>query len=263
MNDDAALDDIDSLFVELTELPVTPPPWSSVVDRIVVVPAARPARRLGFGWSAVVVGAVVALLVGIAGAVSRPVRETVFEPVANLFPWVDSEPATPEGPGGSGVNDEPAPSAPEADRSPVAQVTDEPVPDSDRAISPTDSRPGDLREEPVDSRVVDSDPTRTSVAPDDATLRDLWLRRLEEQRRREREAERSATTVPPRLAPTTTTPSDGPTDTRSTSSTTSLPASRTTAPPQTDAPSPTDDPPPEDDAGGDAVRTRDVISRRG
>ena len=91
---DPELLELDEQLSVLGQAEVEPPPWSAVVDRIAVAP--QPAgRRLSVGWSAVLAGAAVALAVAIGGAVSEPVRETVFEPVANLLPWVDDGPDEP------------------------------------------------------------------------------------------------------------------------------------------------------------------------
>lgn len=221
MTDDAAVDEIDTMLTELGELPVTPPPWSAVVDRIAVTPTARPVRRFGLGWSAIVVGAVVAALVGIAGAVSQPVRETVFEPVANLLPWVDNDPSPSDGSGdvpviGDGFDNEP-PVRPEGPPAPVTKR--EPQPETQRTVERdalTDAESRNIREEQTDRSVVDSEPTRTSVpverdSGDGATAPTTTL----------------ADSAPAPVAPTTT-------------------GSTTTVPPPTDAL-----------VDGDRVRTRD------
>lgn len=214
MIDDPELASVDELLREIAELPVEAPAWNSVVDRIAVAPA--PTRGgLRVGWSAVIAGLAVALLVAGAGAVSKPVRETVFEPVANLLPWVDD--------------------APEGDSEPVpAPTSDAPASDSDgsEGTGPdTDSHlesDADRTAEPgadgvvTDREVRDPTSSERTVVPDPAApspdldrpidrITGEELDRLRRERlRRERELART-TTTPTTIAPTST---PAPADTR-------------------------------------------------
>jgi len=219
------LEDVDALFAELTSVEVEVPPWSAVVDRIAVAPTAnRP--RFAFGWSAVLAGAVVAVAVGVAGAVSEPVRETVFEPVANLLPWVDDGPEDPPVPTVPGpvVSDRPTDQqTPVEERSPAVVATDptrdQPHDGGDRVDDGEPTRPDEIDRIVIDERDVDPVPT-TVVRGDRLTDREQDIleesrRRLEARRRQleqeRRDAERDAT------QPTTTTepapaPTDAPTD---------------------------------------------------
>jgi len=184
------VEDIDALFTELAKLEVEIPPWSAVVDRIAAAPApTRP--RFAFGWSAVLAGAAVALAVGVAGAVSEPVRETVFEPVANLLPWVDDgsdEAPVPTDPSPAAGDEreptdggDPAPGVPDTPRDGPGDRTDR-TDDGDRTGGDEQDRIQ------IDER--EAEPVPTTTAPSDRlTDREERRRRLE-QRRRELEQQR-------------------------------------------------------------------------
>lgn len=188
---------VDDALIELTSVPVAAPPWSAVVDRIAVAP--QSGRRWKVGWSAIIAGGVVAAAVGIGGAVSEPVRETVFEPVANLLPWVDGDPEPAvsldrDDPPGEPPSDRPAtdqrPTDTGAGDSVPSRTTVVSEPSDDGVDSGTDTpigpEPGDR---PVDGGVGDAD----QLTPEQIErLRREQAARVAEEERRRRAAREQA-----------------------------------------------------------------------